>query len=397
VRRAILTAIAVGVLLLGALVWPKLEEGQTAVDGLIKARATDSIVIQGPDKDYTIKIVDQTVIGVKLFWPKIDEANKTVTLTMQISAPDGDPDHNEVTVYPLTPPRRLVGAGRDRKLIGLSIDDLKPYATDAYVIGRPSGDAIVADEISIRPVGDPLKREDPKLPRYLFIGDSISFNYNKALREALKGKVNLHHPPRNAGDSSAHCAFHRWLGAYKEPGRRWHVISFNFGNWDSNVCKEKYQANLEAAVQKLKATGAKIIWVTTCPVDYAYNHPDIPVNQGFKFKDKIEKREAKVLKGRVPGRMRLENKWAAEVMAKHPDVLICDQWQVVKNGADSVYAKWWYNKNVHFNYRESIPIARELARTVMKALGRQDEGINPMSVHGVKDLQEIYAKPKDKP
>jgi len=38
---------------------------------------------------------------------------------------------------------------------------------------------------------------------------------------------------------------------------------------------------------------------------------------------------------------------------------------------------------VHFNYEESIPTARALARKVIKALGCQDEDINPMSVHSV--------------
>jgi len=58
-----------------------------------------------------------------------------------------------------------------------------------------------------------------------------------------------------------------------------------------------------------------------------------------------------------------------------------------------VYEKWWYNKNVHFTYQESIPIARALARKVMEALGREKEGINPVSVHAVQVPEISEEKP----
>jgi len=48
------------------------------------------------------------------------------------------------------------------------------------------------------------------------------------------------------------------------------VISFNFGHWDSGNTKEQYQENLESVVRQLKPTGAKLIWVTTCPVPDGY-------------------------------------------------------------------------------------------------------------------------------
>ena len=66
-------------------------------------------------------------------------------------------------------------------------------------------------------------------PRYLFIGDSISGNYDKGLRAALAGKFNLleHHPPTNCGCRTSFCVrrgngaknIHHWLGAYEQPIR----------------------------------------------------------------------------------------------------------------------------------------------------------------------------------
>jgi hypothetical protein len=60
---------------------------------------------------------------------------------------------------------------------------------------------LIAEEIHLHPIGDQAALDDPKKPRYLFIGDSISGNYDKGLREALAGKFNLHHPPTNCGPS----------------------------------------------------------------------------------------------------------------------------------------------------------------------------------------------------
>ena len=42
------------------------------------------------------------------------------------------------------------------------------------------------------------------------------------------------------------------------------------------------------------------------------------------------------------------NPWAAEVMARHPEISICDQWQFVKDNAGALYTDWWAGQNVHF-------------------------------------------------
>ena len=40
------------------------------------------------------------------------------------------------------------------------------------------------------------------LPRVLLIGDSISMGYTVPVRELLKGKANVHHPPTNCGPTT---------------------------------------------------------------------------------------------------------------------------------------------------------------------------------------------------
>ncbi|MGI9240085.1 MAG: SGNH/GDSL hydrolase family protein, partial [Verrucomicrobiales bacterium] len=149
----------------------------------------------------------------------------------------------------------------------LDLADCQAYANRATVIGRRDGEAIIADEIHLKPVGDQAALDDPELPRYLFIGDSISGNYARGLRAALAGKFNLHHPPTNCGPSrKGRSQILEWLGAYGEERRGWDVISFNFGHWDAGNDRETYQANLEAVITEVKNTGAALVWVTTCPV-----------------------------------------------------------------------------------------------------------------------------------
>ena len=46
-------------------------------------------------------------------------------------------------------------------------------------------------------------RDDPKLPRVMIIGDSISVGYTDEVRRLLAGKANVHRVAGNAGPSSS--------------------------------------------------------------------------------------------------------------------------------------------------------------------------------------------------
>lgn len=125
----------------------------------------------------------------------------------------------------------------------------------------------------------PQKRVEPAfatvedvdgLPRVLLLGDSISIGYTLAVREALKGKANVHRPPTNCS-STGNALDHldSWLGRGK-----WDVIHFNFGLHDAKLPPEGvrhsppaiYGENLRELVKRLQATGATLVWATTTPV-----------------------------------------------------------------------------------------------------------------------------------
>ena len=239
----------------------------------------------------------------------------------------------------------------------LTVQDLHPFVNQATAIGRERDGAVVADEIHVLPIGDQTASDDPKLPRYLCIGDSISGNYGAALRQTLKGKANVHHPPTNCGPSGkGKGQIHNWLGAYEVKGRQWNVISFNFGHWDAGNTREKYQSNLEAVIRELKKTRAKLIWVTTCPVPRGF-----PPAGDLASDGKAPRRTSGVMEKYL-------NPWALEVMKKHPEIAICDQWQFVKDHGKDTYADWWKGQNVHFGGEAADALGRLLARDVLGAL-----------------------------
>ncbi|MEM7143614.1 MAG: SGNH/GDSL hydrolase family protein [Verrucomicrobiota bacterium] len=237
----------------------------------------------------------------------------------------------------------------------LTVADLHPFINKATVIGEKKDDVIVAEEIRVQPIGDQAAHDDPDLPRYLFIGDSISGNYTNGLRNALEGKFNLHHPPTNCGPAANGAKnIVNWLGAYDQPGRHWDVISFNHGHWDAGREKAGYQESLEKVIAELKKTGAKLIWVTTCPVPNGF-----PPAGDLTANDKPPGRTARVMEKYL-------NPWAAEVIARHPEISVCDQWQFVKDNKDGLYTDWWTGQNVHFNGEPADALGQYLADHVLE-------------------------------
>lgn len=123
--------------------------------------------------------------------------------------------------------------------------------------------------------------DDPALPRVLIIGDSISIGYTPAVRALLQGKANVHRIPANGGNTEKGLAhIEEWLGT-----GHWDVIHFNWGlhdikrfvddetqlRKDKAIAPEAYEKNLRALAERLKQTGAKLIWASTTPVPEGAN------------------------------------------------------------------------------------------------------------------------------
>ena len=154
----------------------------------------------------------------------------------------------------------------------------------------------------------------PSQPKVLIIGDSISLGYTPAVVEILADEAVVIHNDggkgvgANAGPTTRGLEYlDHWLG-----GVHWDVIHFNWGlhdlcyrhpdaklygnrdkvNGTISTTLDQYEKNLDQLVQRLKKTGAKLIWASTTMV------PD---------------GEA----GRIAGDELKYNRIAAKVMKKH--------------------------------------------------------------------------------
>ena len=404
---------------------------EVRVNGLVIDRRKYSFTLQALDRTYQVVIPNGTPILMKLNKPQIDWQSRTISLTLMLSAADGDPANDQVLSWPLADPVYVSTTFRDQAekqrileqqvreldrflmssqpfartsmtfggelepsstagqfflndnggvyavklgmrrglLADFSIMDLRPLETSVWVQGAFDGDTVVASRIRFEYIGDPTAGFNETLPNLLTLGDVTSYEYHRPLVEALAGKANVHHPPTWTGPSNTWDRLHHYVGQLDNPGNRtWDVIVFNYGVRDDTESRENYQGNLRNAVRLLQRTGAKLVWVNSTPIPKGYPAGD----------------PSKPLTGRVQGRMDLQNHWAATVMAEFPDVAVCDLWQVVKDGENERYEKWWTRELIHFDYDESIPLGREVARSALQALG-SDVELNPMSVHGARD------------
>lgn len=192
---------------------------------------------------------------------------------------------------------------------------------------------------AFKPVGD-----EPKLPRVLLIGDSISIGYTVPVRELLKGKANVHRIPTNGGPTTNGLAnLKQWLG-----DGQWDVIHFNWGLHDLKIMPdghrqvppEAYEKNLRELVRRMRATGATLIWASTTPVP-----------------------EGKVNPPREPADVVAYNDIARKIMDEH---------QVVTDDLYSLALPQLTNiqrpVNVHFTEEGSKVLARQVAKSIESVL-----------------------------
>ena len=244
----------------------------------------------------------------------------------------------------------------------LSMASASPsLASDAI----PSADQPAADtkktETPANPALEPIA-DVAGLPRVLLIGDSISLGYTLDVRQMLAGRANVHRPPTNCGDTARGLQqIDAWLG-----DGRWDVIHFNWGLWDINrrvngkrnlegevaATEAEYAERLEKLVERLKQTGAKLIWASTTYVQ-----------GGF---------------GRRPGDEARYNAVAAEIMRKH-GVGIDDLHAVSakfphfgKGPADQP-EMFKSVGNVHFTPEGSKALAARVAASIVEALPKPGE------------------------
>ena len=178
-------------------------------------------------------------------------------------------------------------------------------------------------------------QDDPKLPRVLLIGDSVSRGYTQATRKALAGKANVHRAPANCGPTATGIKkMDVWLGDGK-----WDVIHFNFGIHDRATPIADYTQRLEQLIERMKKTGARLIWASTTPI------PDDPAHK---------QTAASIVE---------RNAAAAELMKKH-GVAINDLFGFITPHLAKVQPP----KDVHFNGEGYDLLGKQVAAAIEGAL-----------------------------
>ncbi len=196
-----------------------------------------------------------------------------------------------------------------------------------------------ADKVAGRSNAWDFVKDDPALPRVLLIGDSVSRGYTAAVRKALGGKANVHRAPANCGPTASGIKnIDAWLTDHPGGGK-WDVIHFNFGIHDRGTPVADYTARLEQLVQRMKQTGAKLVWASTTPI------PDNP--------------EQKQTAASIVER----NAAAAEVMQKH-GVAIDDLFGFITPRL----AEAQRPKDVHFKDEGYELLGQKVAESITDAL-----------------------------
>jgi acyl-CoA thioesterase-1 len=202
------------------------------------------------------------------------------------------------------------------------------------------------------------------LPRVLILGDSISIGYTPYVQDMLKGEALVVRPtfgdgkPQNcSGTTKGVEMLDTWLAL---EGGNWDVIHFNWGLHDlkhvdtetgeSSIKPEDprqaepevYEKQLRGLVEKLKATGAKLIFATTTPVPKGRQNPL-----------------------RRPEDVVAYNNIAKKIMAEH-NVAINDLYVF----ALPKLAEIQREANVHFTDEGSETLGKEVVRHLREALAK---------------------------
>lgn len=239
-------------------------------------------------------------------------------------------------------------------------DELGKGFWETTVHGRETDGRFVLDRAEIYPLPDPRELDDPKLPRVLVVGDSISMNYHEAAKTALADKANYYRVEGNGGPSDRGVsAMDLWLGDYTQKGLHWDVIQFNHGlhdlkqaydektdSWgEHQVALEDYKKNLEKEIAIMKKTGATLIWCSTTPVPNS--------STGMYARRK--------------GEAAVFNKAAMEVISKHPEILVNDLHKTITES--KAMEEWRKGSDVHFWSSDlQAVLGNAVAATVTQAL-----------------------------
>ena len=204
--------------------------------------------------------------------------------------------------------------------------NLGPYYLPIFKTDKVNGIATSWDYVE----------DNPGLPRVLLLGDSISRGYTLGVRNALVGKANILRAPANCGSTVVALEkLELWLD-----GGDWDLIHFNFGIHDRSTADPVYLANLQTIIDRLRLTGATLIWGRTTPSMDGQN-----------------------AEGYTPERCCELNALADELMRKN-NIVINDLYSLVADRLEELQLP----KNVHFSDAGNVVLGRWVSECIESVL-----------------------------
>lgn len=189
---------------------------------------------------------------------------------------------------------------------------------------------------------------DPPLPKVLLIGDSIRMDYGKIVIERLKDQVTVISPTENGGDSANVIKnLDKWLTekpALVTLNAGLHDIRFKDGK--HQVPPEAYEKNLKEIVAKIRASGARVVFFTTTPINDEQHRAR---KAGFERTDATVKKY---------------NEIATKVM-KAENVPVVDLYDVVIKAGQKKIQK---SDGTHFQPQGSLALGSAVANTILQRL-----------------------------
>ncbi len=211
-----------------------------------------------------------------------------------------------------------------------------------------TAEPVSADDAK-QPAGDRGK------PQVLIIGDSISLGYTPFVIQKLNGMADVVHSKGNSQHTGTGVKkIDAWLG-----DKQWDLIHFNWGLWDLcyrnpeaktqgrrdkvngkiTFTPEEYGKNLEILVERLKKTGATLVWAHTTLV---------PEGEA----------------GRIVGDDKIYNDVAAKIMKQH-GIAINDLHALTSTFEPELFSA---PGNVHYTRAGSEKLADQVVTAIKSAL-----------------------------
>ena len=244
-----------------------------------------------------------------------------------------------------------------------SIKDIQLRESKLRIFGKKVNNKFIISLVYII-ANERVEKINPALPCALIIGDSISMNYEKSVKKALKGKMNCLRIDGNSGDSNrGNSALQLWLGDIPGQKSRWQVVVLNHGLHD---LKQKYDSankkfdkkhqvepavyakNIDRIFKYLTAKNYKVVWCTTTPV------PNDSYGTFARKKDEDL----------------VYNQTLVPVLKKYPQITVCDLNKLVRNS--NSFDQWKKGNNVHFYGEQEVKLlGNAVAAAILEAAAKK--------------------------